>query len=390
MTLDTLTIMVMSGLVIVTIGLIFVMNTLLGNNDLTGRLWSMCFILAMLAVLALASWALQPDAQWVLPVANASLVGSIGAVWAGARSFNSRTSMLVLPLASAVAAGVISAFELPLLGEWAGGGATYGAIALFAALGAIECGRGLLGRRVNGRVMLAVLATAAIFYGARFVLFIVAGPHSDAFSRYVGEQATAVVVTVLIVVIAVAMSILRAERGHGASTWRRSGVSTFSMGVLEWRAFVMGAGDRVDRVVAHHGESALIVGHLDNLPEINLAFGRQFGDEAIAGFAASLRAELPPTSIIGHRSGGRFVIVMNVVTADQAKEHAVRVLGALVDRPIDSRGGFRLSASFGVADSFETPHDFTSLLQAAEQACDEATRAGGNRVVVAGSSAPRP
>ena len=203
------------------------------------------------------------------------------------------------------------------------------------------------------------------------------GPTDPVFVEYFNQTATALVRLSGFVAVALTTAMLTATRTGAV---RGPTAPTFSMGVLDWNAFVPGARDRITRVRAHGENSAVLVVEINNLEEINITYGAPSGDEAIRTLAAFLRDQLYPTTIIGHRGAGRFVLVGIAATPQDTERRAVELLDALVRVRVSGRTGFRLGVSIGTSDSFAEEHAFDELFAAASAACQRARTGVGGRV----------
>jgi diguanylate cyclase (GGDEF)-like protein len=153
-------------------------------------------------------------------------------------------------------------------------------------------------------------------------------------------------------------------------------------GVLSGSSFQQAATEHLER--AEHAELGLAVigADIDNLPEINTAFGRTAGDEAIARFAETLRGSAPLMSLIGHPAAGRFLVLAAAASATEASGITERMQNALVDGPLGESYQIRLTASFGIADTFDHGYDLDALSAAAGRAIDIVKRQGGNDIAV--------
>jgi diguanylate cyclase len=391
--MDTVTLLVISGLVIILCGSSFVLNTAFGGGDSAGRVWSIAFIGGMMSTLAFAVYGLNPDLWGALIVANTSLTLALGAMWAGSRLYNGRVSRFwVVGAASAVVAvGVIA--RGPAAGGWAGAFELYIAIAAFAAAGSFEAMRRRLKRNINGRVIVAIEAIVAAYYAGRAVAFLLDGPTGEVFGLFFGTTQTAVLNMVLVVMVAGAMSILRAERNETATVGDRGTGISSAAGVLSAASFQQVAADHLGRAAHAEYGLALVAVDIDRLPELNTAFGRAAGDSAISSFAQTLRHTAPVMATIGHAGGSRFLVLAPFGSASVsaaapgsvagAVDVAERIRTGLVDQPLDPSQRIRLTASFGIADTFNHGYDLLALGAAAAQSVDAVKAVGGNDICVA-------
>jgi len=259
---------------------------------------------------------------------------------------------------------------------------------LMGAMGGVEALRGRMRRNVNGRIFAIVLFVVAIFYSGRAIAFFLDGVDSATFVTYFSSGTTSILNMALIITACIAASILRAERvGSNAVGDIAVGIHS-AAGVLSGASFRQAATDHLQRGERAALGLAVIGADIDNLPEINTAFGRVAGDEAIARFADTLRGSAPMMSLIGHPAAGRFFILAAVGSATEAMAIAERMQNALVDGPLGESFQVRLTASFGIADTFDHGFDLTALSEAAGRAIDVVKHRGGNDIEVATESAP--
>jgi diguanylate cyclase (GGDEF)-like protein len=284
----------------------------------------------------------------------------------------------------AVVTGVVSYLERPEFGEWAGASVTMAAIILLAVASALECMHDDAGKFVNGRVLTFLCWFGAAWLTGRLIAYTVAGPNDPLFVQYFNPTITALVALVAFSCVALTTAMLVAGR-IGSNADRGPSIPTFSMGVLDWPAFVPGARDRVARVRAHGSHSAVLVLKIHGLDEINITYGTPFGDEVIRTLAAFLREHLAPTTLIGHRRGGRFVLVGIASDEQETERRAYELLDSLVGVTVAGKKGFRVAVSIGTSDSFTEEHTFDALYAAAAEAGGRAQDAGGSRVETSAS-----
>lgn len=382
MALDLTTLLLISGLVIILCGVSFILNTAMRRNDASGRLWSISFIGGMLTALSFSIWSVDPHLWWILAVGNTSYIVSIGAIWAGARVFNGRSSYIWITLAAAAAVLVLTCIEGPGSGVWTGSTPLFIGIAVFAGLGGAETMRSRMRRNLNARILSFCLWIVCAFYVLRASIFVTMGPESEIFRSYFSTEITTVITILLVLLGTISMSILQAERS-GARALGDVTVGVHSVvGVLSAASFMQQWADWVERASFHGDRLAMIAMDVDNLPQMNMAFGRTFGDTAIRSVAQMVRHHAPTTSLLGHTGAGRFVIVSVAGSAGEAEKLAIRLQTALVDEPIDPQQSLRATASFGVVDTDAFGYSLPALRRALDDATAAARDEGGNRIVV--------
>ncbi|WP_382307740.1 GGDEF domain-containing protein [Herbiconiux sp. UC225_62] len=382
MVLDQATLLVVSGLIVILCGISFIVNTAMRRNDASGRLWSISYIAGMLTALSFLVWAVSPYLWWVLAIGNTAYIISIGAIWSGSRVFNGRSSYIWVVLAGGGVVALLTALQGPSGGIWTGSTGLFIGIAVFAGLGGAETMRSRMRRNLNARIISYCLWIVCAYYVLRSSIFVTLGPESQVFTTYFGSQITTVITIVLVLLGTISMSILQAERS-GARALGDVTVGVHSVvGVLSAASFMQQWADWVERASFNGDRLAMIAMDVDNLPQMNTAFGRAFGDTAIRSVAQIVRHYSPTTSLLGHTGAGRFVIVVVTANANEAERLAIRLQTALVDEPIDPQQSLRATASFGVVDTDAFGYSLPALRRALDDATLTARDEGGNRIVV--------
>lgn len=376
--LDLQTLLLSSGMVVAICGVSFIVNTVFGRNDPAGRLWSAAFTAGILTTVSFAIWGAEPSAWWAIAVGNASLVLAMGCVWDGSRLFNGRASRFVIVLVGAAVAALAAVVAGPDGGDWAGGAVMLTGVSVFALLAGFEALTGRMRRNLNARILATLMLIVGVYYGGRAVVFVVASPESAFFREYLGTEVTTFVTILFVIVASTSMSILRAERSRLRET---SPIELAGWnGILPDSLFTSPAIDRIHRAQLHGERTAFIGAEIDNLADMNTAFGRTFGDDAIESFQAILHDHMPSTALLGHRIGGRFAAVVFADNLDQAYSIIEDVRSAMIESPIDSASGLRLSVSWGVVMVGSGEPDIAAL---SAEVCDLAQKsrdAGGNRI----------
>jgi diguanylate cyclase (GGDEF)-like protein len=381
MEFDAATLLLISGLIVILCGVSFILNTAMRRNDGPGRLWSLSFIAGMLTAFSFSVWGVSPDLWWILAVGNTSYVISVGAIWSGARVFNGRTSFIWVGLAAGGLVAALTAIEGEAGGAWTGSTGLFAGVAVFAGLGAAETMRSRMRRNLNARILSSCLWVVCAFYVLRTSFFVTLGPEDPVFEQYFGTTLTTIITILLVVVGTISMSILQAERS-GARALGDVTVGVHSVvGVLSAAPFMQEWADWIERASFHGDRLAMIAMDVDNLPQMNTAFGRAFGDTAIRSVAQIVRHHAPTNALLGHTGAGRFVIVVVSATAADSEHLAIRLQTALVDEPIDPQQSLRATASFGVVDTDAYGYGLPVLRRALDDATYSAREEGGNRIV---------
>ncbi|WP_411719786.1 GGDEF domain-containing protein [Mycetocola sp.] len=381
--LDLQTLLIASGMVVAICGTSFVINTVFGRNDPPGRLWSAAFIAGILTTISFAIWGAEPSAWWAIVLGNASLVLAMGCVWAGSRLFNGRSSRFVFVIGGSAVAAAAATIDSPEGGDWAGGFVFLLGVSVFSALAGVESLRGRMRRNLNARILATLMLVVGAYYGARAVVFLLASPESDLFREAFGTEITTFFTILFVIVASTSMSILRAERSSARPS--RPLEQANWNGILPDAMFSTPAADRIRRANRHGERVAFIGAEIDNMADMNIAFGRTFGDDTIESFSSILQDHLPPTAIIGRRAGAQFACVVMADDLEQAQDIVERVRVALIDEPVEKSTGIRLAVSWGVVMVEPGEPDIAALTAEVRGLVKAAQQAGGNRI--AGSSA---
>ena len=376
--LDLQTLLLASGMVVAICGVSFIVNTVFGRNDPPGRLWSAAFTAGILTTVSFAVWGAEPSAWWAIAVGNAALVLAMGCVWSGARLFNNRSSRFLVALAGALVTALAAVVAGPDGGDWAGGVVMLLGVAVFATLAGLEALTGRMRRNLNARILATLMLIVGVYYAARAVVFVIASPDSELFRNYFGTEVTTFVTILFVIVASTSMSILRAERSGMRGT--RVIEQADWNGIVPDVLFNTPAADRIQRATLHGERVAFIGAEIDNLADMNTAFGRSFGDDAIESFTKILHDHMPTTALLGHRTGAQLAAIVMVDDLDQAYAVIEDVRTALVESPIDNASGLRLSVSWGVTMIEPGEQDIVGLAAEVRDLVQKARDAGGNRI----------
>jgi diguanylate cyclase (GGDEF)-like protein len=182
----------------------------------------------------------------------------------------------------------------------------------------------------------------------------------------------------------VALAWLLATRA--ACTAARLGAHDALTGALNDRALLEAFRREASRAGRSNACFALALLDVDHLKRVNDAHGHAAGDAALAALADTVRKSVREYDVLGRHGGDEFVLVLPGVLAEGACALAERVRKA-VERNVAGAAQLRkpLTASLGVALSAGTGESWDAMFRAAEAALFAAKRAGGNRVVLAGS-----
>lgn len=379
----------LAATVVVTCGVLFLLETLLRRDTGAGRIWSLAFLSGILTVICYLIWAISSDGQaWIaIGFGNAALVATIGFLWLGCRAYNgSRLGWsLGVVLAVCLLTVVAVLIEGPDGGDWAGAVATFLSVALFAVCGAVETRRGRLGETIVSLGLTAVLAVAATYYLARAVVFVSVGPDSPFFTIYFGNLATAVLTVVLTIVAMMTGSILRGDDPTARAAAEPAG-TTAAGDVLSAAAFDSVLTAITARARANRDLVALIALRMDDLPQIRTAFGSEAQEEVAEEWRRGIRTYAPAFAIVGEGGPTTMLVAFQPSTAGSARRTASRIHRRIVDdytsrpdTPTPVIGvGVSLTESFG--------YDVAALRRAADDAAFVSASSPDASVIVAGTA----
>jgi len=364
MNLDTLTLFYSSGVVVAAAGASFVISSIFRRDDAVARLWGLGFISGMLATIAYAVWGFGPNLWWVTAVGNAALVFALGAMWAGCRAFNGKRPFLWAVGIITLLVFIAVIIHGPNGGEWAGAPASYIAIVAFSTATIVATLRGNLRPRINARILSVVFSAVAAYYFARTIIYFVYGETSDEFLTIFGTVNTTLLNIGFLTIASISFSVLQSERRPDERRERSSDRASIP-GVASLRLFEQQAQDWLRR--AHHNDDSLTLAIIEvqNLDEMNIALGSDYGDRAIQTVGWFTLDNVPTTSIVGRLGPRQFGVLTQSPAVGQSRAIAERVMTAIAEHPIDEIEGVRAMATFGVTSTDEIGYDYAALSRAA-------------------------
>ncbi|MFD5215178.1 hypothetical protein [Microbacterium sp. NPDC058345] len=310
MELDLTTVSAMTALVVIVAGVMFILETMLREDDRVGRAWSVGFLAGILAAVAYVVWNIDPaEGWWATAVGNAAFVASTGFLYLGCRLFNGRdirwTGILLAVLVSASLLAVAVQGEAG--GAWAGAPIMYVSLAVLAACGASECRRGDL-RGVRTAIVLTVIfCVEALFFLSRTVVIVVAGETSELFLIWWGTVPTSLLTIVLTIVAVVIASVLRAERAQLRGR-RRENPSAVEAGVLNAGSFTQLIDDALPRARDRSESLAVVAIRLTDMRHVATAFGVAEADALAKAWRRSVRRAAATQSWVGEDGEGGLLI----------------------------------------------------------------------------------
>jgi hypothetical protein len=385
MSLDLFTITLVTALVIIVCGVLYISETLLRRDGLSGRLWAAAFLGGIFTVLCYLVWAVDPSAFVAVAIGNAGFVSTAAFLWLGARAFNGRRLRAAAWTTAAVAAVVLLTALLagPDGGDWAGAVPLFLGNALLAALGAVETRRGVLAERWSAVGLTVVLLIESVWFTVRTVVFLVAGPDSDLFRTAFDSRIASLLTVTLTIVAVVVTSVLRAGestvRGQQDSYVIRVGLD----GVLLPASFRSALSTLLERTRVTGETVCAIAVRMDDLPRVATAFGPGDAEALAAAWRDGVRRYAPSASLVGEY--GATVLVAGYVTASFADVR--RTASIMHRRLLNDFAGLTVSVvpsvGMGIALTDQVGYDFAALVDAAADASARSASSSDASVIVA-------
>ncbi|MFA9219093.1 MAG: GGDEF domain-containing protein [Sphingomonadaceae bacterium] len=133
--------------------------------------------------------------------------------------------------------------------------------------------------------------------------------------------------------------------------------------------------------------TALIVLNLDHFKRVNDDYGHPVGDAVLKTMVDVCRKQLRDSDLMGRLGGAEFAVQLPRTSLEDALMVAERIRQAVQAMPVKAeRAIINLTASLGVT-TIRAEDSTVSLFKRADEALQEAKRAGRNRVVEASAAA---
>ena len=361
MHLDVETLLIVRILPITIVSAIFATTAAMRHNDQANRVWTASFA-AALCVSGLDAIYAGGGASPAVVVAagDASTVFAVGAMWSGTRLLHGRTSScLWLAVAAGLAVAAPTIAQSPDADPGLSTTLRTGVAGVFAWLTATELLRGPMRLNLNARI----LQLAYFVFGGWYV--VLSALSASGITRP-AVYATALPLTALFVVSGLCLTALRVER---AGNWWSVSSEVHRRGrlrVLTADAFREDATDRIQRARLVGNHVALVLAAIDDLDDLNSAFGREAGDIALVHFSGVLRSRVPADALLGHLGAGRFVVLVLAGSSDTPRTLVDAIRTGLTESPLGEGMEVRTDASFGTSHTINSPASYDSLLGRAE------------------------
>lgn len=142
----------------------------------------------------------------------------------------------------------------------------------------------------------------------------------------------------------------------------------------------------VKRLSRSQQTGALVMIDIDFFKKINDEYGHQVGDEVLQRISALLRAMVREHDVLGRYGGEEFILFCPDTSLKSASKLAERIRRKVSQIDFSAgEKGFKISASFGIAEYPTHAQETEQLIQVADASLYEAKETGRNKVVVASS-----
>lgn len=385
MTLDLFTITVVTALVVVVSGVLYLLETILRRDGAAGRLWAVAFLSGMLTVLSYLVWAVDPRAFVAVAVGNGAFVASAAFVWLGALAFNERRLRVPAVLVG-IGVGVAMAAVLlagPDGGDWAGAIPMFSAITVFALLGAIETRRGAMGRRWSAIGLTVTLAIEALFFAVRIVVFLTVGPESELFQTWFDSKNASLLTVTLTIVAVVVTSVLRASESNLRGQRDSYTLHVSLDGVMLPASFQSAVTTMMERAERAGETVCLVAVRVDDIARIATAFGPGEAEAVAAAWRTGVRRYAPTASMVGDGSATTLFIAFLTTSFGDVR----RTASILHRRLLDDFGALGISVvpvvGVGIALTDRLGYDYALLAAAAEDAAGRSSTSPDASVIIA-------
>ena len=392
MALDLPTLFIVSICIAALLGLLLFFAWIQDRNIRALAWWGAAYLIGGLGV---ALWMLDAAVSPPLPYgfSNGLLFVACGMIWNGARLFHSRR---LLPVALLAGAGIwLIACQFPFFTQSGGHRLILSSIIVsaYTYFTARELWRE---RRETWRSRwLAIFVP--VLHGLVFL-----PPIPLAFLRPAEQGASLLssgwmavfTLEMLLYVVGTAFIVLILTKERVEHIHKTAAVTDALTGLLNRRGFLEQAKALILRQSAQRRRVTVLMFDLDHFKSINDRHGHAIGDEALRVFAATIKANMRASDIIGRLGGEEFAVLLpSALTEAAAVAERVRAGFEIAGVEIS---GHRLGAtvSIGAAEARMPGCDIETLLARADAALYRAKANGRNRFEAAdaeellGSAAP--
>ena len=375
MRLDTPTLMVVTVLVTLIAGALFLLSWSQDRSSRALACWGVGHLAAGLAAGLLSARGLIPNVLSIA-LANAILMAAHGLFWIGVRAFEGRPTSLKTAFAGAIV--WVAACGVPTFYQSLEARIVLAAsiAALYTALAARELWQSRRDGLASRRPALALLVLHAAFCLARVPLAILyplptgANPLLSPWVAILSLEAVLYSVTLAFVFMALTKE--RAEQRQ-----RLVAETDALTGIANRRALLGHAQKLLENRAA---PVALVLFDLEHFKRVNDSYGHGIGDAVLLAFCFVAQSLLPPNALLGRLGGEEFACVVPGASSGTVREIADLIRRAVEITDVDGFPELRTTVSVGISSTVECRRDFDSLLREADAALYRAKRQGRNRI----------
>ena len=129
---------------------------------------------------------------------------------------------------------------------------------------------------------------------------------------------------------------------------------------------------------------AIMMVDLDKFKEINDRMGHIYGDKVLQSLAKVLLKCARPYDIVARYGGDEFMLLLQDVDENEAKQIAERIRRAVQDaKPVEADTVTTVTATIGIAHVKTPPESLSHLIERVDNAMYDGKRQGRNRIILA-------
>ncbi|AND68888.1 diguanylate cyclase [Dyella thiooxydans] len=194
------------------------------------------------------------------------------------------------------------------------------------------------------------------------------------------ETSRLYIVLLLIGLTGIVLWLLRLK--HSQLRFKRMATRDGLTGILNHQHFINESERQLRHLERKSGHASLLWMDLDHFKQINDTHGHAAGDAVLRHIVAVCNDHLRPGDLFGRLGGEEFGILLLECERDHAIAIADRIRLAIEGNPLEHEGMMlKVSASVGIASTYNAGHALQRLCRQADAALYRAKRDGRNRVI---------
>ncbi len=325
--LDSLSINFTMTLTVLTVAVLYLVDTFARQDRSAGRIWAFAFIALLISTLGYLASNVVASGLWAITaLGDASFVLFFGALWLGARRFNGRQI------------------------TWQTG--------VTIAIAVVESVRERIARKETVVLTLA-LTIVAVYNFASFIVHSVPALHALPWAQSVFTPLTAAIITIPVAVTAVATTmVLRAGDRLGLGEERPVGeLRMDEEGLLTASSLERIAEHIAGRAASNNEQIAVLAMVVTDLPELGSALGSDAQHAFESAWRASWLRHAPTAGIPGAAGDNGLALILHPSTYGEASRVGNRLYGKVVEDLAKLEGAVLPVTGFGFAMSGTVPDD---------------------------------